>query len=177
MLETPKAFFPNDGKVERIFKMDNQQERLLHWLGGFIDGEGCFGIYRKNEAGKIFHYPILDIVNTNPLDIDRAADIIKRHTGCHIDCKADGINRPKWSLRVLGFKRMRQLLPVIIPYLHGKQEEAQLLLEFCSSEPDESLREDMKAQLSVLKNPQRLYAKRFLHLRIDDKVQQLMKIN
>lgn len=157
--------------------MDNQQERLLHWLGGFIDGEGCFGIYRKRTNGKIFHYPILDIVNTNPLDIDQAASVIKGHTGCHIECRNDGKNRPKWSLRVLGFNRMKQLLPVIIPYLHGKKEEAELLLEFCFSPSDEMERENMKAQLSVLKNPQRLYAKRFQHLVIDDKVQQLLKNN
>lgn len=153
--------------------MDNQQERLLGWLGGFVDGEGCFGIYRKNENGQLFHYPILDIAGTNPRDIDRAVGVLKQFTGCHVDVKMpkrDGRVLPCWSVRVLGFKRMRQLLPHIIPYLHGKKDQAMLLQEFCDSPPDVQLREQMKAQLSALKNPQRLYAERYAHLRVDDKV-------
>lgn len=156
--------------------MGNQQERLWSWLGGFVDGEGCFGIYRKREKGKMFHYPILDIVNTNPLDIDRAAQVISTVTGLHIESRVKGGNElPKWSLRVLGFNRMRKLLPVLIPYLVGKREEAELVLQFCGSEADVDAREQLKLQLKALKNPQRLYATPFTHVRMDDKVLQSVK--
>lgn len=160
-----------------VKEMDNQQERLWAWLGGFIDGEGCFGIYRKRTAGKLFHYPILDIVNTNPSDIDRAADIIRSVTGCSIEARVRGGNDlPKWSIRVIGFNRMRRLLPVLIPFLLGKQDEAKLLLEFCNTQEwNTEGREQMKARLTALKNPQRLYATPFAHVRIDDKVLQTVK--
>jgi hypothetical protein len=175
MLETPKALAPSHGTAQEMSTMDNQQERLWSWLGGFIDGEGCFGIYRKRTAGKLFHYPILDIVNTNPLDIDRAASLIMTITGCHIESSVKGEYLPKWSLRVLGFKRMRALLPHLIPFLYGKQEEAKLLLGFCESAQDTTVREDFKARLRALKNPQRLYAEPFAHVRMDEKVQQTVK--
>ena len=122
------------------------------------------------------HYPILDIVNTNPTTIDRAAQIISTVTGLHIESRVRGGNElPKWSLRVLGFNRMRKLLPVLIPFLVGKQEEAALVLRFCASIPDVDGREQLKLQLKALKNPQRLYATPFAVLRMDDKVLQAVK--
>lgn len=152
--------------------MDNQQERLWSWLGGFIDGEGCFGIYRKNEKSGVYLYPIVDIVNTNPRDIERVAEIVKQFTGCHIDLKGQTVtHKAKWSLRVIGFNRCKAFLPHIIPFLVGKKEEAELLLEFCFSPRDNTVREDFKARLKALKNPQRLYAEPFAHVRMDDKVQ------
>lgn len=179
MLETPKALTPTDGKVSGMTarEMDNQQERLWAWLGGFVDGEGCFGIYRKRTAGKMFHYPILDIVNTNPADIDRAVEIIRSVTGCSIESRVHGNGElPKWSIRVIGFNRMKRLLPVLIPFLYGKREEAELVLAFChSSEKATDAREQFKARLKALKNPQRLYATPFAHLRLDDKVLQTVK--
>jgi hypothetical protein len=27
-----------------VTKADNQQERLIGWITGFVDGEGCFSI-------------------------------------------------------------------------------------------------------------------------------------
>ena len=176
MLETPKALFSTDGTATKIITMDNQQERLLSWLGGFIDGEGRFGIYHYRNGRVMLHHPVIDIVNTNPLDIDKAVGIIRTYTGANIDVKnTKGRVLPCWSIRVVGYKRNRTLLPIIIPYLHGKQEEAKLVLEFCFSPDNFDIREDYKARLKLLKNPQRLYARQFEHLRIEDKVRQIVK--
>ena len=166
MLETPVNAAPLT-KEQRVAGV-NQQESQMSWLGGFIDGEGSFSITLKREKGKTFYYPDISIVNTNPLDIDKAMGILKPICGFHVETKqANGPRKLKlWRIRILGFGRVKAFLPAILPYLVGKREQAELLQQFVATKGDNDLdvREALRRQLSASRNPQRLYAQHFAHL-------------
>ncbi len=165
MLETPE--YPEPLTMGQRSGGANQQESRLHWLGGFIDGEGSFEIIRKRSSGKVYYYPILDLVNTNPLDIDEALQIISSICGFHVEVREPKkpTHKRLWRIRVLGFSRCQKLLRVIIPFLVGKKEEAEMLLRFIEAGPSAD-RETMKRELSAIRNPQRLYARQYAILKI-----------
>ena len=161
--------------MEKSSIADNQQERLLAWLGGIMDGEGSFSITRKRDKGKIFYYPDISIVNTDPIIIDQCAVTISSICGYHIEtkhsCDFGTNNRRKtklWRIRILGFNRCSKFLPKIIPYLVGKKKQAELVLQFVLTKGVNNLelREQTKQDLKALRNPQRLYAGQYKILKI-----------
>ena len=73
----------------------------------------------------------------------------------------------RWN--VVGVKRVRRVLEVLLPYLYIKRRQAVLVLEYCDSrlgrpygeavnERDLEIREQVCALNTKGKNPQRLYA-------------------
>jgi hypothetical protein len=132
--------------------MDKTQRSLterLAWLGGIIDGEGCFDTgrattphykQRLRKDGKPWwgEYRFarcgLDITNTDGEIIDECAAIFtelglpfylsrKHHPRA---------TRPCFKLTVYGYKRLVRVLPHILPYLVGaKARQGALMLQLC----------------------------------------------
>lgn len=106
--------------------MGNQQERRsvqLAWLAGVIDGEGTVGVYGGGESCSVY----VSIANQDPNLVETAAHIIKA-LGVGVWVKR--YERPIWYVRVQGLKRLKTFLPMIIPYLTSRKQEAELLLAF-----------------------------------------------
>ena len=131
------------GKTQRSLT-----ERLA-WLGGIIDGEGCFdtgraitphskqrlrndgkpwwGEYRFARCG-------LDITNTDGGIIDECAAIF---TELGLPFYLNEKFHPRatrrcFKLTVYGYKRLLRVLPVVLPYLVGaKRRQGEFMLQLC----------------------------------------------
>lgn len=115
-------------------KIDNQQINLFiatAWLAGMIDADGCISYTDKGGRGQQI-VPIIDIASsckgtTNVLyrtiKLIGGAPFITRQykqTGCY-------------TTRISGYKRVAKFLPLIIPFMVTKQEEAEKMFRFVTS--------------------------------------------
>lgn len=154
--------------------MENQQERL-NWLAGFIDGEGSF-VLRQVTKGRIrgtisitnTHVPTLRIVEQIFDDMKIAYYV--RWTRY----KRQEETRYAWRVIVDGVKRTKRFLEPLLPYFVTKQEQANLMYQWCVyrlSIPRGGNYKDMnwrsaqnpdfdaaKRMRELNQNPQRLYA-------------------
>lgn len=122
-------------------ELDNQQERLLGWLGGLIDGEGSFIMstlaikdVRYKKSG--FHIrPAINVCNSHKETIIRANLLVKKYFGIEMDyyCEPRGIHRPSHILKVSDLNRVFKLAKSLIPYLYTKKQQAILMLEYVES--------------------------------------------
>ena len=163
--------------------MDNQQESLLWWFGGIIDGEGCITInhnrlHRNTQKETLLFRPLIAIVNTNKILIDTCIEILRTNeipffVQYH---QAQEKMKEKWDIRIEGLKRNAKALTILSPYIISKKQEASLVKRFCDirlARPKEKTSyggmatplygdEEFEIILEVAKihnrNPQRLYA-------------------
>lgn len=114
--------------------MDNQAREKLIWLAGFIDGEGCIGIQKASNNVKYSKYlPQIGIVNTCFKTIEHIHEILNDlDIGHHIYARKVKSYKhlPQKELRFRGFKRCRKFLPLIIPFLVTKKEQAEVMMEY-----------------------------------------------
>src|SRR5512146_2520574 len=59
----------------------NQQERLLCWFGGIIDGEGCITInhhrlHKQTRKETLLFSPVIIVGNTNKQLIDTCCEVL-----------------------------------------------------------------------------------------------------
>lgn len=124
----------------------NQQRRIedrANWIGGIIDGEGMITAKRRNNRGTSW-IPTITIANTDPIIIDEVISVMQILKIPHYVQKKE-YKRPngmavKWEILVNGFKRCLVALPILIPYLVGKRERAELLLEWCQKRMTKPIR-------------------------------------
>lgn len=109
----------------------------IAWLAGFLDGEGTIGLSRQNSKNWPHPYlcPHLQAPNTDYRLIQRMVDIIeailgKKVTVCVSNKGGDGWKRA-WRVKVKAQKDLVKLLPLLMPYLVGKREQSQIVLDFC----------------------------------------------
>lgn len=120
--------------------MDNQQESSITqkdfgWLGGIIDGEGTITLVlkeRKNQSPLIT--PKLTIVNTDKKIIDKILEIYKHLNIPHWITEYKGTKnwKKRYVIEVVGISRILRTLPILINYLVGKKELADLVLNWCN---------------------------------------------
>lgn len=126
----------------------NQQERLLCWLGGIIDGEGCITInhqrlHRQTPKETLLFSPIIAISNTSKPLIDMCCQILSdSYIPFHIQYQPSSMvekykssnGRPRkdrWYIQIVGLKRVSRALNVLAPYIKNKRAETNLVKEFC----------------------------------------------
>ena len=104
-----------------------------HYLAGFIDGEGCIGIYKhkdnRTEKGYTLHSVVI-ISNTNKSlleEINRITngELRKRQ-------KLRG-NKQIYVIHLQDIQGILNLMKLINPYLLIKKEQSKLMIEFCKS--------------------------------------------
>lgn len=121
--------------------MGNPQRSLdqsLGWIGGIIDGEGCFNmarvLNRKTKRLTAFN-PNLIIVNTDDriiAEINRIFTNLK--IGHHISQRQPrkGNQLAVTDVSIKGLKRLAHALPILMPLLISKKSRAQAMLDFCN---------------------------------------------
>lgn len=100
------------------------------YVAGYLDGEGCLGVYRRpaKPRGRPTYSVQIAVCTTDPLILDWLRDV----TGCGSVSKPHFGNtsrhRPsyRWSL---ASEAAVTLASQILPYLHTKREQAELLIE------------------------------------------------
>lgn len=120
----------------------NQQETHsdLAWLCGFLDGEGSFTFHRRapwQDQRQTTYQPEVVFTNTHIASLERVSEILAKYgIGSYIT-KPNPTNirkHPEWKparrVLVLGFKRVKKLLDICLPFIFTKREQARVVLEF-----------------------------------------------
>lgn len=127
--------------------MDNPQQRMwqLCWLAGVIDSDGSIALLNvpHGRSGTRTYRPRVNIVNTNRLLIERAAEILDHFgVGRHVSTRRG--EKIGWRIRgqinVDGFKRAIKLLRLIEPHLVAKREQANLIISLWEYRKEHSQR-------------------------------------
>lgn len=159
--------------------MDNQQESLLWWLGGIIDGEGCITInhhrlHKGMPRETLLFKPVIAITNTNKLLIETCQKILTDNQipfwVSYREKQKKG-NLPVWCIRIEGIKRCIRAINILSMYIIAKKNQSLLLKEFCERRLHENKgnnkeREYKDRDFEIItkmvelhnSNPQRLYA-------------------
>lgn len=121
--------------MEEYFKMwwkDSDDERFWIYLAGFIDGEGCFGIFKsKRKDAREALRPYIAISNTNKEIIDLFMNTIPQKV-----YKSVGKRRQKehhkiqYNLRIENFESVLFVTNKVFKYLIIKREVAKLVRDF-----------------------------------------------
>lgn len=141
MLETPLKAAPTDKVIaEGTRGQSAGNVNDISWLCGFIDGEGCFTLRRRVPWRKQNHLtfqPELAICNTHIPTLDAIASILNTHgLGCYIggENPTNKKRHPNWKpsrrLVVAGHKRLQKLMPLLLPHLRTKKEQAKIISDF-----------------------------------------------
>jgi len=109
------------------------------WLAGLLDGEGYFGIIRKevigtDERGNSItknqsYYPIISVQMTHEATVQRVADI----TGIGVVNSYQPTmpnSKKKYCWHVHRFSSVNVVLPKVLPYLFTKHEQAMIISRY-----------------------------------------------
>jgi len=127
---------PKDHKQRGDPVIEQLPPNFLAWLAGFIDGEGTIGLYkRKNNDGL---EPLLSIANTCFPALLHIHDKIQ---GGSIQKKSHkGVNEFQgYSYRLHQRRKLAALLPLLLPHLVIKQQNAEILIQFLSEDLNDSV--------------------------------------
>ena len=119
---------PMNVEVQRQFDIAKAD---LAWLGGFWDADGSVFLTKRST----YLVPVANAVNTNKKIIDNITRILDTaELAYRVDYQDRGerINAaPAWSVRMEGRTRVYPFLQMIRDSLVGKQEQADLVLQWC----------------------------------------------
>jgi len=100
-------------------------------IAGFLDGDGCIGIYRvKRRRAASWHYVLNVIFTQSRADkMKILQDIQKKHGGYMCQVKEHPRCAMAWQLRMTGAAALNLIL-AIRPYLRVKKVQADLAIRF-----------------------------------------------
>jgi len=106
----------------------------VSWLAGIIDGEGHIVLF-NNYAPTSHQYRIsanIGITNSDLRILAKVTDILYRNGNKFYYRIKKANNRSKWCMTVIvgGYRNCQKLLELVIPYLVGKKDQAEVMLQF-----------------------------------------------
>ena len=140
MLETPKA---QDASVETVpvdITMDNQQVRDCAYMAGLMDGEGTFCLEKSVSKRYVRFTPRVSMGNT----CEAIAVAFEAFCECYDIAYYKSLRiyeqplKPVWAYEVKRMLQAKRFIELVLPFLRGKQRQAQILLEFIQSRLDSS---------------------------------------
>jgi len=113
-------------------------EKEISWLAGFIDGEGYIGItfQRKKEthqqSASARYHPYLIITNNNYEILNEIKELVGtgRLYELSRNYKLQNKQKRAFQYKLTEMNKLKYLLNLIQPYLHLKQKQCELLLNF-----------------------------------------------
>jgi hypothetical protein len=116
--------------------VENEINIDVHWLSGFIDGEGSLGLAKGHHNCFV---PFFSVGNTNFELISRCQKIINKYTGrllnIHSYKHRNGRSRIMYSIYLSSRKDLLSLCSLIIPFLYGKRHQAILIRDLLNRHP------------------------------------------
>ncbi len=110
----------------------NNDSISLAYCAGFIDGEGSFGIYNRKNNNKIYTHATFAIAATDYRAIEKIAQTL----GGHVLTYEQKENwKAKYLYLIQSQEKLAAFIPVILPYLQVKKEQAALCYEYLLKEP------------------------------------------
>ena len=111
--------------------LQQQTVKDLAWLGGFWDADGHISVVKRST----FLVPVATCANTNKKLVDnvtRILDIAEIPYCIEYQDRGERTNaKPAWAVRVEGKVRCLPFLQMIQPYLVGKLEQCNLVIQHC----------------------------------------------
>jgi len=115
----------------------------LAWFAGIIDGEGCIGLYRRTSKIKLKNGstknlicpgPYLTVTNTNHKLIEKCRTILTSLGVKYYFMIGNKNENRKFAkrIRVTSYSEIKKTLLAIKPYIIGKIEQVEILLQFLS---------------------------------------------
>lgn len=109
--------------------MDRDQT-LVAWAAGFLDGEGCFTLY-KNTNAKYDHERCVSIsacqLKVEPLE--KLQSIL----GGNIRSGRTPLGKKMYQWDIKNASEVREAIDLLRPYLCNKLEDAEIIYEFAST--------------------------------------------
>lgn len=126
------------------------REQLI-WLAGFVDGEGTIGLFTQKNTGTIRVQ--FSLCNTKLVAMERAQDVISEILGRRIEfttVKDKRGYRPCHVIMVRTIQEVKLVCEALLPYLVGKRENAEIMLDFIRLSPGKnwSVLRDSKGRLA-----------------------------
>ena len=123
-------------------KQEQTGRRLidLAWVGGLLDGEGCFSFYTS--------CPRISAESTWRTVIEEVHRILGGK--CYVVKRKTNLNRQVFRWSIVG-KEALKLCPLVIPYLRDKREQAELLSTVYDYPSGSAKRESIAKRLAALK--------------------------
>jgi hypothetical protein len=109
----------------------DRRELQIAWAAGFLDGEGCFNLSKNSGRGchETTKNAVIHASQIRKAPLERLAELFGGNVNVmRVNDKGQVIYQ--WCLTG------SQLVPIIeelLPYLVGKQEEAQAVLDYCKT--------------------------------------------
>ncbi len=110
----------------------------LAWFAGFIDGEGTISINQHDKKRGPFLQPRMTVSNTHIPTLRHFEKLLEElNLAFYVDWKTNpsnfGERKPLWRISFVGFKRLFQVLKLIVPYLVTKKGQGELTFQFLQS--------------------------------------------
>ncbi|MDA8620268.1 LAGLIDADG family homing endonuclease [Luminiphilus sp.] len=114
-----------------INNLEQQTVKDLAWLGGFWDADGHISVVKRDT----YLVAVCSATNTNKTLIDNVMRILdSAEIGYRVDYQDRGERtnaKPAWIVKMESRVRCLPFLQMIRPYLVGKQEQADLVIQHC----------------------------------------------
>lgn len=102
------------------------------YLAGFMDGEGCIGLYKHKDNRTKNGFTISALVSIGNTDKSLLNEIQKLSNGVVVDHKHKNNNaKMLYNLQIQNHQDIISFLELIYPYLILKKEQAKLMIDFC----------------------------------------------
>ena len=149
------------------------EKHQLAWLAGLIDGDGSFQLVETYYVHKGNKRPVIkvkvSIINTNELIINMCCELIEELTGSKAYIYVQKAKEENWKDRkqIILTKKSQivLLIKAIYPFIVGKKEQAEIVLNFC-------LRDNIQYNEADWEKVQRI---KILNTRGDGKMPKLRK--
>ena len=100
------------------------------WAAGFLDGEGCFALTKKGQGcHETTRTAVVHIAQIRKAPLDRMAEAFGGDVRI---MRVNNKDQTIWQWAVTG-RRVIPLIEAVLPYLAGKQDEAQAVLEYAQT--------------------------------------------
>lgn len=120
-----------NGDIESVAEMTTPS---LHWLGGFLDGDGWITLDVNSNHTSLG--PNIGFANTNPKNILAIMSVLKCNGfPFHVRSNDKKLEKHKlqYKISILGYKRCAKLVSVLRNYVRLKKRHADLLHLFVQS--------------------------------------------
>lgn len=108
--------------------MKKVDEKLIAYVAGFFDGEGCVSVWSKGGKKGSYTFGVI-IVNTNPIPLGICKDIFG---GSIYKETRGGPRRPLWIWRC-SYNKAIKFINAILPYSIIKKPELEVALEYAKT--------------------------------------------
>jgi hypothetical protein len=102
-------------------------ELMYAWAAGFLDGEGCFGLYGSGASKNVHKATRQPTVSATQVD---PAPLLRLTLMFGGKIRRQSRNAPACEWRLTSAAKVIEVVPLVLPYLTVKKGQAECVLEY-----------------------------------------------